>query len=322
MLRFNLDMFEPFFPPALLLTVCGAGQATSPALERTVLAMGTELRFHLEGPRAAAGSEAALAECARIEASCSTWDSGSAWSLLNAAQGRAVVLDREWLALLGQMKTWSGRTEGAFDPALMALMRAWGVREGGRTPSPEVLGRARGASGAALLELDEATGTACLREARAGVEEGGFLKGYALDRMRKATGARSGWIDFGGQILAWGAPRAVSIAAPADRQRPCLDLDLRNASLACSGTSERGRHILDPRSGEPCAAWGATAVVASDALTADVLSTALYVLGPDQGLVWAECHDVAAVFLLQDGGVRMTRSFRALHPTTRSLELK
>ena len=85
--------------------------------------------------------------------------------------------------------------------------------------------------------------------------------------------------------------------------------------MSGSGTSERGRHILDPRSGNPCPSWGSTAVVAPKALTADVLSTALYVLGPDAGFAWAERHGVAAAFLLNDGGLRMTRAFRSLNPT-------
>jgi thiamine biosynthesis lipoprotein len=56
-------------------------------------------------------------------------------------------------------------------------------------------------------------------------------------------------------------------------------------------------------------------VVAAEALTADVLSTALYVLGPDAGSAWAERRGVAAAFLLHDGTVRMTPAFRSLHPT-------
>jgi thiamine biosynthesis lipoprotein len=149
----------------------------------------------------------------------------------------------------------------------------------------------------------------------AGVEEGGFLKGYTLDRLRQAAGTPDGLLDFGGQLLAWGRPVAVSIADPRERQLPRLSVRLENASLSGSGTSERGRHILDPRTGEPCPAWGSTAVVAPDALSADVLSTALYVLGPDEGLAWAQRQGLAAAFLLNNGTIRMTAAFRALHPT-------
>lgn len=307
-----------FLSTLLLVPALVAAQPSSRQLDRTVLAMGTELKVHLGGPGdLARASEVALSEAARIEAACSTWNPASSWSQLNEAQAKPVVLDREWLLLLTQMKAWKVCTEGAFDPALTALMRAWGIRQGGRTPDLAALVKARKASGAGLLELDLVAGTARLKDPTAGLEEGGFLKGYTLDRMRQVAGTAKGLLDFGGQLLAWGRPVMVSIADPQDRQRPRLSLWLNHASLACSGTSERGRHILDPRTGEPCPPWGSTAVVASDALTADVLSTALFVLGPDAGLAWAERHGFAAAFFLNDGGIRLTHAFHDLHPSVR-----
>lgn len=314
-------------PTLLLVPALVAAQGAVPArdrdrgglvLDRRVLAMGTELRLHLAGTgdldRA---SEAALAEAARLEAACSTWRSDSVWSRLNAAGGRPMALDREWLDLLGRMKAWQARTGGAFDPVLLSLVQTWGLRHrGGETPEAPVLEAARQASGAALLELDPAAGTARLRHPAAGVEEGGFLKGYALDRMKAAAACPAGLLDFGGQLLAWGPAVEASVADPRDRRRPRLSFRLREASLSCSGASERGRHILDPRTGRPCPAWGGTAAVAADGLTADVLSTALFVLGPEAGLAWADREGVAAAFLLNDGSLRMSRAFRALNPTT------
>jgi thiamine biosynthesis lipoprotein len=76
--------------------------------------------------------------------------------------------------------------------------------------------------------------------------------------------------------------------------------------VATSGTSERwaqvdGRrlgHILDPRTGRPAPAWGSVTVVHPDPLVADILSTALYVMGPDEGLRWLDDHPgIAALFL-------------------------
>lgn len=318
MLRLNLVILPLLLPsaPPPQPTIQAPGQAAVAFLDRKVLAMGTELRLHLEGTAdLGRASEAALGESARIEAACSTWSRTSAWSHLNAARGAWVPLAPEWIDLLEQIKGWTQRTEGAFDPVLMALLQAWDIRQGGRTPGAGGLAAARRASGQALLELDREHGTARLLDSGAGVEEGGFLKGYALDAMRRRSGAPSGWIDFGGQVLAWGRPMTVDIADPQDRQKSCCTLVLVEASLSCSGTSERGRHILDPRTGEPCPAWGSTAVVATDALSADVLSTALYVLGPEAGLAWAERQAVAAAFLLNDGSVRMSPAFRALRPT-------
>lgn len=286
--------------------------------DREVFAMGTRLKIHLQAAHAAAAAEAVLAEVERIEAACSTWRPGSSWSRLNAAGGRPIPLDPEWIQLLGKAREWENRTQGAFDPVLMTLMKAWGTREGGRVPDPGGRKAAMEASGIALLELDEAAKTARLLHPQAGLEEGAFLKGYALDasrRVAESMGVRNGWADFGGQILVWGTPRRADIADPVHRQAIRVSLLLTEGSLSTSGCSERGRHILDPRTGMPCEAWGSVSVIAASGFDADVLSTALYVLGPEAGLAWAEAHHVSALFLLNDGGVRMSPGFTALRPT-------
>ena len=285
-------------------------------IERRVLAMGTH--FSVQVGAGSGGAEAAVQEVARIEAACSTWRPDSAWSHLNRAGGQAVPLAPEWLRLLARVQTWSRATSGTFDPALMALLQAWGTREGGRIPNPQELTAARAASGSALLHLDDQAGTAWLSHPNAGLEEGGFLKGYALDAARSEAerrGASSGLLDFGGQLLAWGKPVDVEIAHPRRRQQAALRVALEQASLSTSGCSERGRHILDPRTGQPCPDWGAVSVIASTGLDADVLSTALFVMGPQEGLAWAEAHQLAAVFLSHDGAIRMTTAFHAFNPT-------
>jgi thiamine biosynthesis lipoprotein len=275
--------------------------------------MGTRLSLRVEGQGdLAEASEAAFAEADRIERACSTWRPDSAWSCLNR-DGHA-NLPPEWVRLLSEAKAWSTRMEGAFDPVLGRLVAAWGARLGGRTPSPEEWAQARKASGAAHLSVE---GAAVVLLDGAWVEEGGFVKGYALDRMAqilKARGISSGLLDFGGQLLAFGPARCVSIADPADRGRARISLLLKNASLACSGDSERGLHLLDPRTGRPCEPWGEVAVVAGTGFEADVLSK-LFVLGPERGLAWADAHGVAAAFLPKGDAPRLSRAFRDLNPT-------
>ncbi len=299
-MRIDLNMIRVLAPASCLLPLIAAAAIAGTPTQRQVYAMGTRLHLQLEGPAAAA----ALAEVERIEDGCSTWRPDSPWARLNAAGGAWQPLDREWLELLERARTWSLRTGGAFDPALLALLRIHGVRAGDPTPA---------GYGCHLLELDLPGGRARLKEG-AGIEEGGFLKGYALDAARRAAGAGAGWLDFGGQLLAWGRPLRVEVADPARRDRPRVAFLLRDASLSTSGCSERGRHLVDPRSARPCAAWGSTSVVAASAFEADVLSTALYVLGPEAGLAWARAQGVAVLFLLNDGARRMSPAFAALKP--------
>ena len=304
----------------LALLAATVSQAAEPTLRREVYAMGTRLTLEVEGlsqDELNRATEAALHECERIEAACSTWRPDSTWSRFNDAQGAEFALGAEWVQLLSTVLEWNQKTEGAFDPVLGPLIRTWGTRTGGRVPSAQELQSARDASGARLLVLDRAKGTAHFTRADAALEEGGFIKGYALERMAqllRQAGVRSGLLDFGGQLLAFGPGRRASIAAPEERHRPAFELDLHEASLSTSGTSEHGRHILDPRTGEPSAAWGSTSVVAADGLTADILSTALYVLGPERGFTWAEAHQVAALFQRPHRPALATRAFRALLP--------
>jgi thiamine biosynthesis lipoprotein len=288
--------------------------------------MGTRLSIDAEGPSPEVlrhATEAAFRESERIEAACSTWRPDSGWSRLNQARGAEVALDREWLDLLSTVLSWTRQTDGAFDPVLGALLRAWGIRTGGRTPSAEELARARAASGAKLLSLDVGRGVARLGHPEAALDEGGFLKGYALDRMARllvAEGVRDALLDFGGQLLVLGRSRRVALSAPDDRHRATLSFLLPPGSLSSSGTSEHGRHILDPHTGQRSPAWGSVSVVASDGLTADILSTALFVLGPERGLAWANDHQLSAVFQRPGRPPLQSRRARelALHPASPS----
>ena len=112
----------------------------------------------------------------------------------------------------------------------------------------------------------------------------------------RAVGATSGVLDVGGQILAFGEETITDAADPRDRALSVGRLRLQNASASTSGNSERGvtvngrriGHLLDPHTGSPAPDFGSVTLVASSGLTADVLSTAFFVLGPEKGLALSE----------------------------------
>jgi thiamine biosynthesis lipoprotein len=177
-----------------------------------------------------------------------------------------------------------------------ALVDAWKVRDKGTLPSSTVIAKA-------------------LQQTQ--IEEGAFGKGYAIDRMLALLPAGTAMINFGGQIAVRG-PLEVSVADPADRAHPVLVLELRDASISTSSGSEKtfavdGRrfsHILDPRTGEALPPRGSVSVIAREALTADILSTALYVMGEDDGLRWADANGVAAIFITSNRNVRLSAAAR------------
>ena len=73
-------------------------------------------------------------------------------------------------------------------------------------------------------------------------------------------------------------------------------------------------HIFDPRTGEALPPRGSVSVVASSALVADIQSTALYVMGVDDGLRWADANGVAALFITRDGLAPPSRAFPKFTP--------
>jgi FAD:protein FMN transferase len=284
---------------------------------REAWAMGTRVRVQaeaLERTDAVRASEAVLREVARVERLLSSWDAQSELGRVNAATpGLAVPVSAELGTLLAEAERWARRTGRAFDPAVGALVDAWGVRGKVKVPASGELAAALAASGQGALTLTD--GRVTRSSPRAWIDSGGFGKGAALRSMAQIArdeGVDRMLVDLGGQLWAEaraGAPWPIDVAHPSGRERPVARLEVRGVSVATSGSSERPGHLLDPRTGRPAAAWGSVTVVNPDPLEADVLSTALYVMGPVEGLAWARAAGVAALFLEAGGaGLRATWS--------------
>jgi thiamine biosynthesis lipoprotein len=208
-------------------------------------------------------SSAAFAEARRVEQMLSTWRDDSELARVN----RGAQPGDELRALLAIAERYAADTGHAFDPHVMPLLLKYGIRKGQQVDGPNY-------------------------------EEGAFGKGYAIDRMLdvlRREGAKDAVINFGGQVGAIGA-HEVSIADPEHRDRPILDLTI-SGSISTSSTSEKGLHIVDPRSGRLVPAWGSVSVISDSALEADILSTALYVMGREAGVAWARQHHVKAIFI-------------------------
>jgi thiamine biosynthesis lipoprotein len=259
-------------------------------------------------PAAQQQIESAFAEAARIERFLSTWHDDSELSRLNAHA--LTVVSPELRDLLRQTVEWAHTTGGAFNPLVKPLLDAWRIRDGGAVPDDVALAAA---TSRADLNNIAFGGSVELRNG-AQFEEGAFGKGYALDRMLitlRGTGATAALINFGGQIASYNSLQEVAIADPERRERPMLSVTLSHGSISTSSGSEKsfaiaGRrftHIIDPRTGEALPPRGSVSVIHESALVADILSTALYVMGPAEGVRWARDHDVTAIFITGSGQI-------------------
>ena len=282
--------------------------------ERQVYLMGTRATLVSSDPSRVVVVRALNRMLAVLESTdreLSTWRPESLLSRLNR-QPVAVswAAPKSLCDLVGELTTWTQLSSGAFDPAVGSLIDVWGLRDAGPRPTPLAVESARARAGLDHLAVRTSPSSPCsiTRMADVTVDAGAFGKGVALDRV--AALGESGLIDLGGQLAVFGEPPAggwpARIAHPRHRAMPVVELSLTRGSLAVSGGSERDRwvegervgHIVDPRTGYPVSRSFSVAVWHERALAADVIATALYVMGIDEGRAWAEAHGIAACFVV------------------------
>ena len=231
--------------------------------------------------------------------------------------------------MLAAALDWSRRTGGAFDPTTAALLDLWDILSGPHPPpSPEQLAAARQEVGWRRLVLSadhrrvDLGGTA--------LDLGGIAKGYAIDRAAQAlrrSGVRDFLVNAGGDLFVAGSkggdPWRVGIQHPRSPEELLQVVSPVDGALVTSGDYERSftwegtlyHHILDPRSGEPARDCQSVTVWAATAIDADALATAVFVLGPAEGLALVEGQpDAEALVVTAAGEVRESSGFRRVVP--------
>ncbi len=271
--------------------------------------MNTRVEVVLQGPHGTLLEEAATAafrEMERVEDTLSAWRSGSRIFAVNEAAGRTpVAVNPELFALLEKAVAVSRLSDGCFDISVAALGNLWNFQaEVFRIPDPLTVRDRLKRVGYRNIRLDPGAGTVFLEREGMRISLGGIGKGYAVDRAVAAVrkrGVGNGVISAGGDLKAFGTKRDgdlwnVAVRNPRDAEKIICVIPLSNAAVATSGDYERQRtgggkryhHILDPRTGYPARGCMSVSVVAKEAADADALATAVFVLGPREGLALLE----------------------------------
>ncbi len=147
---------------------------------------------------------------------------------------------------------------------------------------------------------------------------GGIAKGFIVDegiKVLKESGVKNALINAGGDMYCMGEGTGkcgwkIGIRSPEDSRKIIARVMVRDKGVATSGGYERPLHIIDPRTGQPVEKKSPRVTVgANDCMTADGLATALYVLGPQEGLSLIEGIDNAECFIVDDGDMRISEGF-------------
>ena len=298
-------------------------------LEAHFPALGTQNSIKVYGyrERIAAGTALKRAE-ERVRAlheRLSVFQPESELSLLNASAGCSpVAVSEDTYYLLDQSKRYSRMSGGVFAITTRVLSALWRIHARcGTVPSRTEIERALSLVDDEDIILDEQATTAALRRTGQSVDLGSIAKGYAADEVKRILlegGVDGALINLGGTVCIIGKEKQVGIQHP-DRLTGISmgRISLSNACAVTSGDYERYyevegtryHHIVDPRTGYPARTnLRSVTLIGESALTLDALSTAVFVLGADEGLALVRKAGVEAVFVTDQLDVFCTDGLR------------
>ena len=312
---------------ASLLAACGESRPRGAATGFRGPAMGSSYTVKLAGPvdagLASRAQEAVREALSVVEARMSTWLDDSEVSRFNRhASAAPFGFSAETYAVLALARQVSHETGGAFDATVAPAVDAWGFGPGRqhRIVGSDERGRLAPRIGHAHLALDDATRSASKARGDVTLDFSGIAKGYAVDRAAAALdalGIERYMVEAGGEVRtrglnAEGQPWRIAIEQPdAVPSRPHFVVPMAGLSLATSGDyriffeqdGRRFSHEIDPSSGAPVEhALASVSIAAPSCAYADAMATALFVMGPQRGPAFAAERNVAAYFIVREGG--------------------
>ena len=244
---------------------------------------------------------------------------------LNHAAGAPVQADQVTVDLLTSALHLCELTGGALDITAYPAVQAWGFTTGEyRVPGAGELDALVSSIDYAKLSFDAAQ-TLTLPAGMA-LDTGAVAKGYAGDFLKiilTGNGITSALLDLGQSSIQTvgtkpdGTPWRVGIQDPAGDTYLGV-LELNDQAMGTSGSYQRYFeqdgirycHIIDPDTAAPAQSGLASVTVVSDScLTCDGLSTALFVMGLEEGTqFWREHRELEfeVLFITEEGDLYLT----------------
>ena len=255
-----------------------------------------------------------------VIAQMSNWEADSAISRFNQSNpGQVQTLHAEFAHVLEAALHWAKLSGAAMDPSMGALVSLWGF---GPRQNPLQPHLAQTPSEAEIVKLLQTSGYRHLSwnaQTRELLQPGGLeldlcgiAKGFAVDwvvQQLQAAGWAAGLFEIGGELRSWGQrpderPWQVQLGTGSQTDDSTLVVAIKDGAFATSGDywhqfvvdGRRYSHTLDPRTGWPVQHdLASVTVFHEECMHADALATVLTVLGPQQGMDFAQQHEIAAV---------------------------
>lgn len=247
--------------------------------------------------------ESAFSALALVDKRMSDYDATSELSKVNQTGcEHPVAVSQELFEVLTTAVEYSKKTDGAFDVTIGPVVDVWRkAGENGLKPSDEELAAAQAKVGFKKLILDAENRTVKFAVEGMRLDLGGIAKGYAIDKAIEAMqtgGAVGGMVDVGGDIRCFGQHKdntqewLIGLQNPQVEGDLLLKLRLNDMAVATSGDyrrfvlidGQRYSHIFDPALSTSAKQLTSVSIIAPTAMQADILATAVSVMGKEKGL--------------------------------------
>ena len=309
----------------LLLTAlsgCGRTNLEAQEAENSFFAMNTYMTFTAYGEQAEDALVDARVRVEEVEALWSVTDEGSEIYRANHSGGEPVNVSEETAELVSFALEMAEKTEGALEPTIYPVLRAWGfTTDTKQVPSQEEIDALLEDVGHEKITLD---GTLLTVPEGMELDLGAVGKGYAGDLAAEAVRARGiecAILSLGGNIQAVGS-RPDGTDWRVGLRSPWEDgtlgvLRVSDQAVVTSGGYENyfedkdGNvywHILDPETGYPAkSGLLSVTIICPQGRMGDALSTALFVMGPQKAEeYWRENGDFEMILVTEEGEILIT----------------
>ena len=288
-------------------------------LTRSFRAMGSDCEFQL---CFGGGSDSQFIfkclqdELERLESKYSRFRKDSLLSQINL--GKEVNIDNETISLLEHAFNCFEQSEGLFDVTAGRLNSLWDFKKK-KVPSQEEISYAL-----SVTDFSKVSWNNGILSMPAGmnIDFGGIVKEYAADTLAvlaKKFGVQYGLINLGGDIaivgnkpdgIAW----KVGITDPRGTETEIASIDIYSGGLATSGDykryfiyeGKRYSHILNPKTGFPCAGLRAVSVAANLCTVAGSIATIAMLKDEPEAIKWL--NDLGVPFVAMDSNLSIQRN--------------
>ncbi len=254
-----------------------------------------------------------------FDRSVSLWVPNSVLSCVN--RNEEISLDKYFIDNFSLSMQVAAETDGAFDPTVGSLVRAWGFGfDASRKVDSRIVDSILEFTGYQKVRID--SGKLLKEDDRTTIDFNAIAQGYSVDlvgEFLEIQGIENYLVDIGGEVKAKGTKPdgslwRVGIEKPARHKNDERELkeviELRNKSVATSGSYRkfyekdgvRYSHTIDPKTGYPVQhSLLSVSVVAGNTALADAYATSFMVMGLEKAQQFLKNHpELDAFFIYAD----------------------